>query len=153
MPTVGEPAPDFELLNQDGKPVHLSDFRGKKVVMFAYPAAFTSGCTTQACGFRDRFPRLSANNVVVLGISPDLPEKQLAWKQAENLPYDLLSDPNHTVLEQWGGWGEKTNYGKTSVGVIRSHWIIDENGVLIDQKLKVSPEDSVEKAFKALVKE
>jgi peroxiredoxin Q/BCP len=153
MPTVGEPAPDFELLNQDGKPVHLSDFRGKKVVMFAYPAAFTSGCTTQACGFRDRFPRLSANNVVVLGISPDLPEKQLAWKQAENLPYDLLSDPDHTVLEQWGGWGEKTNYGKTSVGVIRSHWIIDENGVLIDQKLKVSPEDSVEKAFKALVKE
>lgn len=153
MPTVGEPAPDFELLNQDGKPVHLSDFRGKKVVMFAYPAAFTSGCTTQACGFRDRFPRLSAANVVVLGISPDLPEKQLAWKQAENLPYDLLSDPDHTVLEQWGGWGEKTNYGKTSVGVIRSHWIVDENGVLVDQKLKVSPEDSVEKAFKALVKE
>ena len=153
MPPVGEPAPDFELLNQDNQPVHLSDFRGKKVVMFAYPAAFTGGCTTQACGFRDRFPQLSAKNVVVLGISPDLPEKQLAWKQHENLPYDLLSDPDHQVLEPWGGWGEKTSFGKTSVGVIRSHWIIDENGVLIDQKLKVSPEDSVEKAFKALVKE
>jgi peroxiredoxin Q/BCP len=150
---VGDKAPDFALLNQDNKTVHLSDFRGKKVVMFAYPEAFTGGCTTQACGFRDNFPKFQANNVVVLGISPDLPEKQLRWKQHENLPYDLLSDPNHEVLKQWGGWGEKTNFGKTSEGVIRSHWIIDENGTLIDQELSVKPVDSFEKAVAALVKE
>ncbi len=150
MPQVGEPAPDFELLNQDKELVRLSDFRGKKVVMFAYPAAGTSGCTTQACGFRDQFPKLSANNVVILGISPDTPEDQLKWKQKEGLQYDLLCDPDHHVLEQWGGWGEKESYGKKYQGVIRSHWIIDENGVVIDQKLNVKPVESVEKAVQAL---
>lgn len=150
MPTVGEPAPDFELLNQDGKKVHMSDYRGKKVVMFAYPAAGTSGCTTQACGFRDQFPKFAQNNIVILGISPDKPEDNLKWKQKEGLQYDLLSDPDHQVLEQWGGWGEKTSYGKTYQGVIRSHWIIDENGVVVDEKLNVKPVESVEKAVAAL---
>ena len=150
MPIVGEPAPDFELLNQDGKKVRLSDYRGKKVVMFAYPAAGTSGCTTQACGFRDQFPKFQQNNITILGISPDTPEDNLAWKQKEGLQYDLLSDPDHHVLEQWGGWGEKKNYGKTYQGVIRSHWIIDENGVLMDEKLNVKPVESVEKAVAAL---
>ncbi|MEO8396134.1 MAG: peroxiredoxin [Chloroflexota bacterium] len=153
MPTVGKPAPDFELINQNGKTVRLRDFRGKKVVMFAYPAAGTSGCTTQACGFRDQFPRFQQNNIVVLGISPDKPEDQLKWKNAENLPYDLLCDQDHHVLQEWGGWGEKTNYGKIYEGVIRSHWIIDENGVLIDEKLNVKPVESVEKAAAALVGE
>jgi len=151
MLKVGEPVPDFALLNQDRKTVHMSDYRGKKVVMFAYPAAFTSGCTTQACGFRDQFPTLDAKNVVVLGISPDAPDKQLAWKQQEKLPYDLLSDEDHHVMEQWGAWGEKTNYGKSYEGVIRSHWVIDEKGVLIDQKINVKPLDSVEKAVAAVV--
>ena len=149
MLNVGEPVPDFELINQDGNPVHLSDFRGKKVVVFAYPKAGTSGCTTQACGFRDQFPKFDANNIVVLGLSPDDPKDQLKWKQAESLPYDLLSDPDHTVLDQWGAWGEKSMYGKTYEGVIRSHWIIDENGVLVDQQLNVKPLDSVERAVKA----
>jgi len=150
MPKAGETAPDFELVNQDGKKIHLKDLRGKKVVMFAYPAAGTSGCTTQACGFRDQFPKFEANNIVVLGISPDTPADQLKWKQKEGLQYDLLSDPDHHVLEQWGGWGEKTNYGKQYEGVIRSHWIIDENGVIVDQQLNVKPTESVEKAVKAL---
>lgn len=150
MPTVGEAAPDFELLNQDGNTVHLSDYRGKKVVMFAYPAAGTSGCTTQACGFRDQFPKLTANNVVVLGISPDTPEDNLKWKVKEGLQYDLLSDPDHHVLEQWGAWGDKTSYGKTYQGVIRSHWIIDENGVMMDEQLNIKPVESVEKAVAAL---
>ncbi|MCC6805626.1 MAG: thioredoxin-dependent thiol peroxidase [Anaerolineae bacterium] len=150
MPTVGEPAPDFELLNQDGETVHMSDYRGKKVVMFAYPAAGTSGCTTQACGFRDQFPKFTQNNIVILGISPDTPADNLKWKQKEGLQYDLLSDPDHRVLEQWGGWGEKTSYGKTYQGVIRSHWIIDENGVVVDEKLNVKPVESVEKAVAAL---
>jgi thioredoxin-dependent peroxiredoxin len=150
MPDIGEQAPDFELLNQDGQTVRLSDFRGKRVILFAYPKAGTSGCTTQACGFRDEFPRISETNAVVLGISPDEPEAQKRWKDAENLPYDLLSDPDHQVLEAWGAWGEKSMYGKSYFGVIRSHWVIDENGVIADAQLKISPQDSVEKAVKSL---
>lgn len=146
MPAVGEPAPDFELLNQDGKKVKLSDYRGKKVILFAYPKAFTPGCTTQACGFRDRFPQIQAGNAVVLGISPDDTELLKKWKAEEKLPYDLLSDPDHKVLEAWGAWGEKTMYGKTHIGVIRSHWVIDENGVIADENIQISPEKSVEKA-------
>jgi peroxiredoxin Q/BCP len=149
MLKVGEPAPDFSLINQDGKTVHLSDYLGKKVVMFAYPAAGTSGCTTQACGFRDQFPKFQQDDIVVLGISPDKPEDQLKWKIKEGLQYDLLCDQDHKVLEQWGGWGEKTNYGKTYEGVIRSHWIIDEKGILVDQQLNVKPVESVEKAVQA----
>ena len=150
MPTIGEQAPDFELLNQDGKPVKLSDFRGKRVILFAYPKAGTPGCTTQACGFRDAFPKISASETVVLGISPDKPKDQLKWKQAENLPYDLLSDPDHAVLEQWGAWGERSMYGKKYRGVIRSHWVIGADGRFEDVQLSVSPKDSVEKAVKQL---
>ncbi len=150
MLTIGEPVPDFALLNQDGNTVRLSDYRGKKLVVFAYPKASTPGCTTQACGFRDNFPKIDAGNAAVLGISPDEPKDQLKWKKAENLPYDLVCDTDHAVLESWGAWGEKKNYGKTYVGVIRSHWVIDENGVLIDQKLDISPNDSVAKAVAAL---
>lgn len=150
MPTIGQPAPDFELPNQDGQPVKLSGFRGKKVILFAFPKADTPGCTTQACGLRDQFPKIEAGNAVVLGISPDAPPDLLKWKQKQSLPYDLLSDPDHRVLEAWGAWGEKTNYGKTYMGVIRSHWVIDENGVLADEQLKVTPEKSVEKAVKSV---
>jgi peroxiredoxin Q/BCP len=126
--------------------VKLSDYRGKKVILFAYPKAGTSGCTTQACGFRDAFPKIEADNAVVLGISPDAPKDQLKWKQAENLPYDLLSDEDHAVLDAWGAWDEKSMYGKKYMGVVRSHWVIDENGILIDEQLKISPTDSVSKA-------
>jgi thioredoxin-dependent peroxiredoxin len=150
MPKIGETAPDFALINQDGKTVHLSDFRGKRVVIFAYPKAGTSGCTTQACGFRDQFPKLSANNIVVLGLSPDDPKDQLKWKQKENLPYDLLSDLDHSVLETWGAWGPKSMYGNTYEGVIRSHWVIDENGVVVDERINIKPLDSVEEAVKTL---
>jgi len=150
MPKVGDKAPNFELLNQDGKKVKLSDYRGKKVILFAYPKAFTSGCTTQACGFRDRFPQIQAGNAVVLGLSPDDTELLHKWKEAEKLPYDLLSDPDHKVLEEWGAWGEKTSFGKTTVGVIRSHWVIDENGVITDENIQISPEKSVEKAVETV---
>jgi peroxiredoxin Q/BCP len=150
MPTIGEQAPDFELPNQDGKTIRLSDFRGKKVVLFAYPAADTSGCTKQACGLRDNFPRIQAGNAIVLGLSPDTLEDLRKWKDKIKLPYDLLSDPDHKVLEQWGAWGEKTNYGKTYMGVIRSHWIIGEDGRILDARIKITPEDSVEKAVQAI---
>jgi thioredoxin-dependent peroxiredoxin len=153
MPNIGDPAPDFELINQDGSPVRLSSFRGKKVILFAYPKASTPGCTTQACGFRDQFPKITANNVVVLGISPDAPKDQLKWKNKENLPYDLLSDPDHATLDSLGAWGEKSMYGKKYEGVIRSHWVIDENGNFADVQLGVSPTESVERAVKAIAGE
>lgn len=150
MVNIGDAAPDFELLNQDGKPVRLSSFRGRKVVLFAYPKANTSGCTTQACGFRDELPRLTSANAVVLGISADPPADQLKWKIKEALTYDLLSDPEHQVLEQYGVWGEKSMYGKKYLGVIRSHFVIDENGRFADVQIGVSPKDSVERAVQQI---
>lgn len=149
MPAIGELAPDFELLNQNGKSVKLSDYRGKKVILFAFPRADTPGCTTQACGFRDSLLRLELDNTVVLGISNDPPGDLLKWKQKEKLPYDLLSDPERKVLESWGVWVEKTNYGKTYMGTARSHWVMDEAGRVIDARINVKPEDSVRLAVAA----
>jgi thioredoxin-dependent peroxiredoxin len=146
MPKVGEQAPDFELLNQDGQKVKLSDYRGKKVILFAYPKADTPGCTTQACGLRDHYPRFQDANAVVLGLSPDDPEDNKKWKAKQNLPYDLLSDPDHQVLEAWGAWGEKTMFGNKFMGVIRSHWVIDENGMVVDEQVNIKPDASVQKA-------
>ena len=151
MPVVGEKAPDFELLNQDGQTVRLSDYHGRKVILFAYPKAGTSGCTTQACGLRDNFPRFEAANATVLGISPDQPDALRKWKDKEHLPYDLVSDPDHRVLEAWSAWGEKSMYGKKYMGVIRSHWVIDEAGVVVDVHVKISPKKSIEKAVKFVV--
>jgi peroxiredoxin Q/BCP len=150
MLKVGDPAPDFELPNQDGKPVKLSDFRGRKVILFAYPKAGTSGCTTQACGFRDALPQVESANAVILGLSPDKPKDQLKWKTAEGLNYDLLSDEDHRVLEQYGIWGEKQMYGRKYMGVIRSHFLIGEDGTILDAQINVSPKDSVERAVRAL---
>lgn len=147
---IGDTAPDFELLNQDGKLIKLSDYRGKKVILFAYPKASTPGCTTQACGFRDNFPKVESSNAVVLGISPDEPKEQKKWKDRENLPYDLLCDTDQNVLEAYGVWGEKSMFGKKYMGVVRSHWVIDENGVLVDVQVGVNPTQSVERALATL---
>lgn len=151
MPAIGEMAPDFELQNQDGLTVKLSDLRGKKVIMFAYPRAATKGCTTQACGFRDETANLeSSSEVVVLGISDDPVNKLKAWHEKEQFNFDLLSDPEHSVIEAWGAWGEKSMYGKAYMGTIRSHWVIDEEGKVIDEQIKISPTNSVSQALKAV---
>ena len=147
MPDIGKKAPAFELQNQDGDTIALNDFEGRKVVLFAYPRAATPGCTKQACGFRDSYADVEAAGAVVLGISPDPVGKLQRWREKQDFPYDLLSDPDHAVLEAYGAWGEKKMYGKTYEGVIRSHWIIDETGKLVDQHLKVSPADSVARAI------
>ena len=140
----GDQLPDFELLNQDGETVTKKDLAGSKVVLFAYPRAATPGCTRQACGLRDRMPDLDGARVV--GISPDLPKALKKWKEKEGLPYDLLSDPEHELLEALGAWGEKSMYGKKYMGVIRSHWVVGENGEVLDARVKVSPAKSVELA-------
>ena len=152
MPAVGDQAPDFALLNQNGDTVKLSDYRGQKVLLFAYPRAATPGCTTQACGFRDGFAQIETANAVVLGLSPDEPAALAAWIEKESLPYDLLSDPDHQILEAWEAWGERSMYGNTYMGVIRSHWIIGEDGTVLDAQVKISPKKSIEKALKFLAK-
>lgn len=151
MPAIGEKAPDFELRNQDGEMIKLSDFQGQTVILFAYPKAGTSGCTTQACGLRDNFPQFEANNATVIGISPDEPTALKKWQTEENLPYTLVSDPDHQVLEAWGAWGEKSMYGKKYMGVIRSHWVIGPDGTIVDEQLKISPKKSIENAVKVVV--
>lgn len=143
MLEIGDTAPDFELLNEEGNPTKLSDYRGQRVVLFFYPKANTSGCTTQACGFRDNYETIAAANATVIGLSPDKPEALAKWKAKENLPYTLVSDPDHEVAEAYGVWGEKKMYGKTYEGIIRSHVIIDADGKVEDFKYKVSPKDSV----------
>ncbi|MCY3907328.1 MAG: peroxiredoxin [Anaerolineaceae bacterium] len=150
MPAIGELAPDFELLNQDGESVRLGDLRGRRVILFAYPKAATPGCTTQACGFRDNYPQVEAGDAIVLGLSPDEPPALRQWIDDEGFPFDLLSDPQHEVLEAWGAWGERSMYGNKYMGVIRSHWVIGADGVVEDAQVSVSPKNSVKRALAAL---
>ena len=150
MLKVGDPAPGFTLTSAEGEEVSLSDFRGQRVILFFYPTAATSGCTRQACGFRDNLPRIETANATVVGVSPDGPEALAQWKKKEGFTYPLLSDPDHAVTEQYGAWGEKTSFGRTYEGVIRSHVVIDEEGRLADVQINVSPEESVERAVGAL---
>jgi len=150
MPDVGKKAPAFTLLNQDGDKIKLSQFKGRTVVLFAYPKAATGGCTTQACGFRDGYQRVEDAGAVVLGLSPDPESRLQRWREKQSFPYDLLSDPDHAVLEKYGAWGEKKLYGKTYEGVIRSHWIIGPDGKIRDQHIKISPKDSVARALEFL---
>jgi len=124
----GDPAPDFTLPDADGKPVALADHRGRKVLVYFYPAAMTSGCTKQACDFRDNLAELNDAGFDVLGISPDRPAKLAKFRDAEGLTFPLLSDPDRSVLTAWGAYGEKTMYGKKTVGVIRSTFVVDEDG-------------------------
>ena len=126
----GDPAPDFSLPDADEKPVTLMDFRGKRVVVYFYPAASTPGCTKQACDFRDNLRVLENAGMAVVGISPDAPAKLRKFRDEEGLTFPLLSDPEHRVLEAFGAWGEKSLYGKTVTGVIRSTVVIDASGVV-----------------------
>ncbi len=150
VPAVGSMAPDFALPADDGQTVRLSDYRGQRVVVYFYPKDMTSGCTTQACGFRDAYPEIEEKNAVVLGISPDGVESHVGFKSKYNLPFRLLADEEHRVAELYGVWGEKNNYGKTYFGIIRSHFVIDEEGRIADVQYKVSPEDSVQNALATL---
>jgi thioredoxin-dependent peroxiredoxin len=124
----GDEAPDFTLPDADGNQVSLSSLRGQQVIVYFYPAAMTPGCTKEACDFRDSIQSLAAAGVTVLGISPDKPAKLAKFRDRDHLNFPLLSDPDHTVEQAYGAYGEKTLYGKTTVGVIRSTFVVDPEG-------------------------
>lgn len=147
---VGDKAPDFKLKSDSGETIKLSSFKGKKVILYFYPADDTPGCTKQACDFRDNFTALQHADAVVLGVSPDSVESHVKFKQKYDLNFPLLSDPDHQVAESYGAWGEKNNYGKKYIGLIRSHFVIDEKGKLLDIRRKVSAKDSMRLALQAL---
>ncbi len=147
---VGKKAPDFSLPDDQGRPVKLSSFRGKKVILYFYPKDDTPGCTTQACGFRDRYEEIQEKNAVVIGISKYSGESHVKFKSKYNLPFILLSDPDHKVIEKYGAWGDKVFMGKKSVGILRSHFVIDEQGKIVDAHIKVKADASPELALEAL---
>jgi peroxiredoxin Q/BCP len=127
---AGDTAPDFTLSTDTGEKVSLSGLRGEKVILYVYPAAMTPGCTTQACDFRDSLDSLNAAGFTVLGLSPDQPEQLAKFRKRDGLTFPLLSDPDKEVLQAYGAWGEKSMYGKTSIGVIRSTFVIGEDGTV-----------------------
>ena len=136
----GTLAPDFTLTDDQGEQVTLSSFKGKKVVLYFYPKDHTSGCTTEACGFRDSHAKILAKGAVVLGVSPDSIESHQGFKLKFALPFHLLSDPDHVVAELYGAWGEKKMYGKAYFGILRTTFIIDEQGKIAKVFEKVKPE-------------
>lgn len=146
--TAGSPAPAFTLTDQHGEPVSLADFAGRKVLVFFYPKADTPGCTSQACGLRDVAEDLG--DTVVVGISPDLPPKLEKFDTKHDLGFTLLSDPEHQVADAFGVWGEKKLYGKVYMGIIRSSFLIDEQGQLEQVWYKISPKDTPKKLLAAL---
>jgi peroxiredoxin Q/BCP len=145
--TIGAPAPIFTLLDDAGNTVDLAALRGQTVVLYFYPKDDTPGCTTQACGFRDRYAEVTDANAVVYGISPDSVASHAKFKKKFSLPFPLLADTDHAVCEAYGVWNEKSMYGKKYMGVTRSHVVIGPDGTLVDVQIKVSPEDSVKRAI------
>jgi len=125
MIEIGSEAPEFELLSDAEATVRLADMRGHKVIIYFYPKADTPGCTKQACALRDAYPQIEAKDALVIGISPDPPSRLVKFRDKYNLPFVLLSDPDHTVAKAYGAWGERKMYGKTYEGIIRSHFAID----------------------------
>ncbi len=141
----GDTAPAFTLANQDGNDISLADYRGRRVILYAYPAAMTPGCTTQACDFRDNLDALADSGLAVLGLSPDKPAKLAKFRDRDQLPFPLLSDPDHAVLASYGAYGEKTNYGRTYEGVIRSTFVIDTEGRIEQAQYNVKAKGHVDK--------
>lgn len=147
---VGKKAPAFSLPDEDGKTVKLADFKGKKLVVFFYPKANTSGCTREACDFRDELAVFKKKKAAVVGISKDTPAAQKKWKEKYKLPFPLLSDPETEVLQAWGAWGEKVMYGKKITGTIRTTVLIDEDGKVEKVFSKVKVDGHVASVLEAL---
>lgn len=146
----GDKAPNFELTDQYGKTIKLSDFKGRKVLVYFYPKAMTSGCTTQALSVRDAKEKMESLGASVIGISPDTPEQQKKFDEKHGLGFPLLSDRHHAVAQDYGAWGEKSMYGKKYEGIIRSSFLISEEGTVTQAWYNVKPKDTVPKACQVL---
>ena len=142
MLEVGTQAPDFTLPDQNGEMHKLSDYRGQKVILYFYPKDNTSGCSKQACGFAERYPQIREKGAVVLGVSKDSVASHKKFEENYSLPFTLLSDPDKVVLQTYDVWKEKSNYGKITMGVIRTTYLIDEEGVIIKAMGKVKAADN-----------
>ncbi len=134
---VGQKAPAFKALDHNGVERTSKEFEGRKLVVYFYPKAFTPGCTTESCDFRDRHEVLGARGYTILGVSPDKPERLADFREKYKLPFDLLSDPDHTLSEAFGAYGVKKNYGREYKGIIRSTFLIDESGTIEDAMYNV----------------
>ena len=145
MLEVGTKAPDFTLPDQNGNMHSLEDYRGRKLILYFYPKDNTSGCTKQACGFSERYPQFTEKGVEVLGVSKDSVESHKKFEEKYGLAFTLLADPERKVLEAYDVWKEKKNYGKVSMGVVRTTYLIDENGVIIRANDKVKAAEDPEK--------
>lgn len=150
MLELGTIAPDFELPDQDGVTHRLSDYRGRKVVLYFYPRDNTAGCTKQACGFAELYPAFNERGAVVLGVSKDSVASHKRFQDKYGLPFTLLSDPDHQVIEAYGAWQEKKSYGKASMGTVRTTYLIDEEGVIRRAKEKVKAADDPQAELDAL---
>lgn len=150
MLKAGDPAPDFTLTSDGGQEVSLSDYRGQKVVLYFYPKDDTPGCTAEACAFRDDHSDIVAAGAAVLGVSPDTIKSHDRFKAKYNLPFALLSDPDHRVADMYGAWGEKKMFGKAYEGILRSTFIVDEEGIIVKVFPKVTPKDHSREVLAAL---
>jgi len=146
----GDPAPPFGLVNQEGVTVGLSDFEGRKLLVYFYPKADTPGCTNQSCAVRDAREDFARLGVEVVGISPDEPESQAAFDRKYSLGFPLLSDVDHAVAESWGVWGERSYAGGTRMGIVRSSFLVDESGRIEQAWYEIAPGDTVPNALAAL---
>lgn len=149
-PSAGDAAPSFEAVDETGDTVRLADFRGRPVILYFYPKDDTPGCTQQACGFRDVHEEFEGRDAVVLGVSPDGRDSHVRFKEKHSLPFTLLVDEDHSLAEAYGVWGEKKMYGRTFMGITRSHFVIDPEGVIVDVRRRVKPSDSPRLALEAL---
>ena len=147
---AGDKAPNFRLSDQDEKDVNLADYKGRKLLLYFYPKADTPGCTKQACNVRDARKELADLGVDVIGISPDAPAKQKKFNDKHDFGFSLLSDQDNAIAKAYGAWGEKSMYGKKYEGIIRSSLLIDEDGKIVETWYKISPKDTVPKAFEAI---
>ena len=150
VPVVGKKAPDFTAETSTGETLRLHDLRGKKVVLYFYPKDATSGCTRQACGFRDHHADFTGADAVVLGVSPDDAASHARFREKESLPFELLVDADHAIAESYGVWQEKSMYGRKYFGVVRSHFVIDETGTLVEARVPIKPEESPVAALAAV---
>ena len=142
MLEIGSKAPDFTLLDKDNKEVSLHDFLGKKVILYFYPKDNTPGCTQQALGFKEYFDHFNSNNVIIIGISKDSTSSHVKFAEKYELPFILLSDPDHKVIELYDAWKEKSLYGKKYMGTMRDTYVIDENGIILEAEEKVKAKEN-----------